>query len=96
MAGARRAEARVRTRGDHAKTSGRPAADAAGVPFDEFYRVAKSLNERGVIGRFSTFLEHVKTLKTGEQVTKYNALFHWAVPPAARSRPAGRSAGSTS
>jgi hypothetical protein len=55
-------------------------AEAAGVPLDEFYRVAKSLNERGVVGRFSTFLEHVKTLKTGEQVTKYNALFHWAVP----------------
>jgi hypothetical protein len=34
-----------------------------------------------VIGRFSTFLEHVKTLQTGEQVTRYNALFHWAVPP---------------
>ena len=31
----------------------------------EFYRVARSLNERGVVGRFSTFLEHVKTLKTG-------------------------------
>jgi DNA-binding Lrp family transcriptional regulator len=57
-----------------------PRADAAGVPLDEFYRVARSLNERGVVGRFSTFLEHVKTLKTGEQVTKYNALFHWAVP----------------
>lgn len=57
-----------------------PRADAAGVSLDEFYRVARSLNERGVIGRFSTFLEHVKTLKTGEQVTKYNALFHWAVP----------------
>ena len=57
-----------------------PRADAAGVSLDEFYRVANSLNERRVIGRFSTFLEHVKTLKTGEQVTKYNALFHWAVP----------------
>ena len=57
-----------------------PRADAAGVSLDEFYRVATSLNERRVIGRFSTFLEHVKTLKTGEQVTKYNALFHWAVP----------------
>jgi DNA-binding Lrp family transcriptional regulator len=57
-----------------------PRADAAGVSLDEFYRVAKGLNERGVVGRFSTFLEHVKTLKTGEQVTKYNALFHWAVP----------------
>jgi hypothetical protein len=58
-----------------------PRAEAAGVSLDEFYRVATSLNERRVIGRFSTFLEHVKTLKTGEQVTKYNALFHWAVPP---------------
>jgi hypothetical protein len=58
----------------------RPRADAAGVSLDEFCRVATSLNERKVIGRFSTFLEHVKQLKTGEQVTKYNALFHWAVP----------------
>jgi hypothetical protein len=57
-----------------------PRADAAGVSLEEFYRIAASLNERRVIGRFSTFLEHVKTLKTGEQVTKYNALFHWAVP----------------
>ena len=69
-----------------------PRADAAGVSLDEFYRVAKSLNERRVIGRFSTFLEHVKTLKTGEQVTKYNALFHWAVP-AGREIDAGRQVG---
>ena len=52
----------------------------AGVDLETFHRVATDLNARGVIGRFSTFLEHVKTLKTGEQVTKYNALFHWAVP----------------
>jgi DNA-binding Lrp family transcriptional regulator len=58
----------------------RPRADAAGISLDEFCRIATSLNERKVIGRFSTFLEHVKQLKTGEQVTKYNALFHWAVP----------------
>ncbi|HEV8604987.1 MAG TPA: hypothetical protein VGQ99_06455 [Tepidisphaeraceae bacterium] len=58
----------------------RPRAREAGVSLDEFYRVAKSLNERGVIGRFSTFLEHVKPLSTGERVTKFNALFHWAVP----------------
>ena len=69
-----------------------PRAEAAGVSLDEFYRVAKSLNERGVVGRFSTFLEHVKTLKTGEQVTKYNALFHWAVPPG-REIDAGRQVG---
>jgi DNA-binding Lrp family transcriptional regulator len=55
-------------------------AREAGVDLETFLRVARELNERKVIGRFSTFLEHVKTLKTGEQVTKYNALFHWAVP----------------
>jgi hypothetical protein len=57
-----------------------PRARQAGVSVDEFYRVAKSLNERHVIGRFSTFLEHVKPLSTGERVTRFNALFHWAVP----------------
>ena len=45
-----------------------------------------------MVGRFSTFLEHVKTLKTGEQVTKYNALFHWAVPEG-REIEAGRQVG---
>jgi DNA-binding Lrp family transcriptional regulator len=70
----------------------RPRAEEAGVALEEFLRVARSLNERKVIGRFSTFLEHVKTLKTGEQVTKYNALFHWAVPPG-RELDAGREVG---
>jgi DNA-binding Lrp family transcriptional regulator len=55
-------------------------AREAGVTLEEFYRVARSLNERGVIGRFSTFLEHAKPLASGERVTKFNALFHWAVP----------------
>jgi DNA-binding Lrp family transcriptional regulator len=57
-----------------------PRATEAGVPLEQFYTVARGLNERGVIGRFSTFLEHVKPLSTGERVTKFNALFHWAVP----------------
>ncbi|MBV8782052.1 MAG: Lrp/AsnC family transcriptional regulator [Phycisphaerae bacterium] len=56
-------------------------ADEAGVDLNTFCRVARELNESGVIGRFSTFLEHVKPLSTGERVTKFNALFHWAVPP---------------
>jgi hypothetical protein len=58
-----------------------PRATESGVPLEQFHEVAAGLNARGVIGRFSTFLEHVKPLKTGEQVTRYNALFHWAVPP---------------
>jgi hypothetical protein len=57
-----------------------PRAAEAGVDLPTFLQVARDLNEKKVVGRFSTFLEHVKTLKTGEQVTKYNALFHWAVP----------------
>jgi DNA-binding Lrp family transcriptional regulator len=69
-----------------------PRAQASGASLEEFYRIARSLNERKVIGRFSTFLEHVKQLATGEQVTKYNALFHWAVPEG-RELDAGRQVG---
>ena len=67
-------------------------AAEAGVSRDEFERVARSLNERGVIGRFSTFLEHVKPSATGERVTRYNALFHWRVPRG-REIEAGREVG---
>lgn len=56
-------------------------ADESGVPLETFFEVAEDLNRRKVIGRFSTFLEHVKTLKDGDRVTRFNALFHWAVPP---------------
>jgi hypothetical protein len=52
----------------------------AGVTLGEFLEVAGSLHQRKVIGRFSTFLEHVKPNAAGERVTTYNALFHWAVP----------------
>ncbi len=55
-------------------------ADEAGLTLDEFVEVAQQLNERRVIGRFSTFLEHTKKLDSGERVTKFNALFHWKVP----------------
>src|ERR1700737_1475658 len=52
----------------------------AGVSLDEFYRVAENLSARKIIGRFSTFLEHVKPSQSGVRVTRFNALFHWAVP----------------
>ncbi len=55
-------------------------AEAAGIPAEEFFRVAESLAARGLIGRFSTFLEHVKPNVSGSRVTRFNALFHWAVP----------------
>ena len=56
-------------------------AEAAGVSIDRFYEIAESLNARKVIGRFSTFLEHVKPSRGGVRVTRFNGLFHWAVPP---------------
>src|SRR5258706_443401 len=70
----------------------RHRAAEAGGPRAQFFEVAESLNARKVIGRFSTFLEHVKPLQTGERVTRFNALFHWAVPPG-RELEAGREIG---
>jgi len=70
----------------------RVRAGEAGLTVDEFIRIAGSLSAREVIGRFSTFLEHVKPSAAGERVTRYNALFHWRVP-AGREIEAGREIG---
>jgi DNA-binding Lrp family transcriptional regulator len=70
----------------------RSRAEEAGVPYDEFLRVARGLSERRVIGRFSSFLEHVKPSAGGERATRYNALFHWRVPEG-REIEAGREVG---
>jgi len=70
----------------------RARAAEAGVPLEQFIHVARSLSAREVIGRFSTFLEHVKPSAAGERVTRYNALFHWRVP-AGREIEAGREVG---
>jgi hypothetical protein len=70
----------------------RARAEEAGVSLAEFCAVAESLDRRKLVGRFSTFLEHVKPVAGGEPVTRYNALFHWAVP-AGREIEAGREVG---
>jgi hypothetical protein len=70
----------------------RGRAEEAGVPYDEFLGVARGLSERRVIGRFSSFLEHVKPSAAGERATRYNALFHWRVPEG-REIEAGREVG---
>jgi len=70
----------------------RPRAEEVGVSLEEFISVARSLSAREVIGRFSTFLEHVKPSAAGERVTRYNALFHWRVPTG-REIEAGREVG---
>ena len=61
-------------------------AKEAGVDFETFCRPAEDLNRRQVIGRFSTFLEHVKPSAGGQRVTKFNALFHWRVPQGMQER----------
>jgi DNA-binding Lrp family transcriptional regulator len=56
-------------------------AQEAGVSLEEFYEVAESLDRRGVVGRFSTFLEHTKPVgDASERLSSFNGLFHWAVP----------------
>jgi hypothetical protein len=67
-------------------------AEEAGVPLDAFMTKAEDFERRKIIGRFSTFLEHVKATGGGERVTRFNALFHWAVP-AGREIDAGREVG---
>jgi len=67
-------------------------AREAGVSLETFLEVAADFDRRQVIGRFSTFLEHVKPVAGGERVTRFNALFHWAVP-AGREIEAGQEVG---
>ena len=54
-------------------------AREADLPLEVFSEVAEALNEKKIIGRFSTFLEHVKPSASGVRVTRFNGLFHWAV-----------------
>ena len=69
-----------------------PRAQEAGISLDAFCEIGERLDRRKVIGRFSTFLEHVKPVAGGQRVTRYNALFHWAVP-LGREIEAGREVG---
>jgi hypothetical protein len=55
-------------------------AQAAGIDPQTFLGIAEDLDRRGVIGRFSTFLEHSKPVAGEERLASFNGLFHWAVP----------------
>ena len=56
-------------------------ARRAGLDVGRFFETAESLDRKGVIGRFSTFLEHTKPVGgEGERVSSFNGLFHWSVP----------------
>ncbi len=64
-------------------------AERAGVDIDTFCQIAENLDRKRVIGRFSTFLEHIKPSATGKRVTKFNGLFHWRVPDGMQERAGG-------
>ena len=53
---------------------------AAGIDPEMFVTIAEDLDRRGVIGRFSTFLEHSRPVAGEERLASFNGLFHWAVP----------------
>lgn len=61
-------------------------AKEAGISLERFCEVASTLDKKGVIGRFSTFLEHVKPSQSGVRVTRFNGLFHWRVPEGMQER----------
>jgi DNA-binding Lrp family transcriptional regulator len=67
-------------------------AKEAGVSLDHFCKVGENFDKKGILGRFSTFLEHVKPSETGVRVTRFNALFHWRVPEGMQMR-AGQEVG---
>ena len=64
-------------------------AQQAGVSLERFCQVAEKLDIKGVLGRFSTFLEHVKPSQAGVRVTRFNGLFHWRVPAGMQERAGG-------
>src|SRR5215831_16210134 len=64
-------------------------AAEADLPLETFFEIAEALNQRKIIGRFSTFLEHVKQSAGGIRVTRFNGLFHWAVPRGMEIRSGG-------
>lgn len=67
-------------------------ARSAGIHPETFFTIAEDLDRRGVIGRFSTFLEHTKPVAGEERLSSFNGLFHWAVPRG-REIEAGREIG---
>lgn len=64
-------------------------AQSLGMEIEEFCSIAERLNEKNVIGRFATFLEHVKQKAQDGPVTRHNGLFHWAVPKGMEERAGG-------
>src|SRR5260370_6763212 len=58
----------------------RNRAKDADLPLELFFSVAEHLDRRKIIGRFSTFLEHVHPSTGCIPVTRFNGLFYSAGP----------------
>lgn len=55
-------------------------ASMLGMSLQEFCTIASNLDRKQVIGRFASFLEHVKQTGSHGVITRFNGLFHWTVP----------------
>ncbi len=53
----------------------RMRARRRGCRLDRFCEVGDGFDKKGILGRFSTFLEYAKPPQTGVRVTRFNALF---------------------
>lgn len=60
-------------------------AQALGISHEQFCTIATALDERGVIGRFATFLDHTRN-KGHHSGTGAAGLFHWTVPAGMEER----------
>lgn len=60
-------------------------AQKLGISHERFCTIARLLDERGVIGRFATFLDHTRH-NNQQSGTGAAGLFHWTVPPGMEER----------
>lgn len=63
----------------------RKRAELLGMDYDAFLQLAASLDERHVIGRFATFLDHTRK-PSRHAGTGASGLFHWAFPEGMEER----------
>jgi hypothetical protein len=56
-------------------------SNGLGMGVETFYRVAEGLAAKGLVGRFTTVLEHARAVGAAPRVARCTALMAWAVPP---------------
>jgi hypothetical protein len=63
-----------------------PRAAEAGLPLETFCEIAEDMNRRKVIRSLLHFPRTRQAARGRRTSTRFNALFHWAVPPGAKSK----------